>query len=94
MPPFCNNMRVHISSVASVCPSVRPNARYILLIILDSDIKSIEQSPPEALMASVLINTFVALYRTLGDLHCGLVVRVAAYRCNGPGFDSRQYQIL
>jgi hypothetical protein len=30
----------------------------------------------------------------IGDRLCGLVVRVLGYRCRGPGFDSRFYQIF
>ena len=28
------------------------------------------------------------------DRLCGLVVRVSGYRCRGPGFDPRRYQIF
>jgi hypothetical protein len=33
-------------------------------------------------------------FSQLEDRLCGLVVRVSGYRCRGPGFDSRAFQIF
>jgi hypothetical protein len=37
--------------------------------------------------------TYLFIYNVLNDI-CGLVVRVPGYRCRGPGFDFRHYQIF
>jgi hypothetical protein len=53
-----------------------------------------ECRPTESFKPTNYISCLIYKCRINADRLCGLVVRVPGYRCRGPRFDSRRYQIF